>query len=73
MTLIYHRTSGATHVVDSPVPEILEMLGDEALTSVVLLARLSDRFAIPDADLSALEARLDELGACGLVDRRCGT
>lgn len=73
LTLIYHRASGITHVVDSPVPEILELLGDEALTAAALLARLSECFALVDADPSALNARLEELAAAGLVERRCAT
>ena len=27
LTLVYHRSSGITHIVDAPVPEILETLG----------------------------------------------
>ena len=71
LTLIFHRASGITHVVDSPVPEILELFGDEGLTADRLLARLSERFALEDADPAALDARLAELVAAGLVERRC--
>ena len=28
LTLVYHRASGITHVVDAPVPEILEALSE---------------------------------------------
>ncbi|MCD2322562.1 HPr-rel-A system PqqD family peptide chaperone [Sphingomonas sp. IC-56] len=73
LTLIFHRASGITHVVDSPVPEILELLGDDALTTEQLLARLADHFAVADADADALRARLDELVVAGLVERRCAT
>ncbi|UZK66210.1 HPr-rel-A system PqqD family peptide chaperone [Sphingomonas sp. M1-B02] len=73
LTLIFHRASGITHVVDSPVPEILEALGDEALTSESLLQRLADRFDLVDADPLSLAVRLDELVAAGLVERRCAT
>jgi len=69
LTLIFHRASGITHVVDSPVPEILEALGDEALGLDALLARLGERFDLADADPAALASRLDELAAAGLVER----
>jgi len=69
LTLIYHRASGITHVVDSPVPEILEALGDEALSVDVLLGRLADAFDLADADPIALAVRLDELVSAGLVER----
>jgi PqqD family protein of HPr-rel-A system len=69
LTLIYHRASGITHIVDAPVPEILEALGGEALGLDALLARLGERFELADADPGALAARLDELAAAGLVER----
>ena len=68
LTLIYHRASGITHVVDSPVPELLAAL-DEPLAIDALLARLAERFELGDADPAALAARLDELAAAGLVER----
>jgi PqqD family protein of HPr-rel-A system len=73
LTLIFHRASGITHVVDSPVPEILELLQEEAVTAELLLARLADRFALADADADALRARLHELVVAGLLERRCAT
>jgi PqqD family protein of HPr-rel-A system len=72
LTLIYHRASGLTHVVDAPVPEILEALGEGALPLDALLARLAERFELVDADPMALAVRLDELVAAGLVERSCG-
>ena len=70
LTLIYHRASGITHIVDAPVPEILEALGGEALSVDALLARLGERFDLADADPMALAIRLDELVAAGLVERQ---
>ena len=69
LTLIYHRASGITHIVDAPVPEILEALGAEALTVDALLARLAEVFDLADADPAALAVRLDELVVAGLVER----
>jgi len=68
LTLIYHRASGITHVVDAPVPEILEALA-EPLGIDLLLARLAAGYDLLDADPAALAARLDELAAAGLVER----
>ena len=73
LTLIYHRASGLTHIVDAPVPEILALLQDAALSLDALLALLAERFELIDADPVALAARLDELVAAGLVERLCGT
>lgn len=71
LTLIYHRASGITHIVDAPVPEILEVLGDDALTLPALLERLAERYELGDPDPMALAVRLDELVAAGLVERLC--
>ncbi|HEX8303007.1 HPr-rel-A system PqqD family peptide chaperone [Sphingomonas sp.] len=68
LTLIYHRASGITHVVDAPVPEILEALA-EPLSVDALLARLAAEYDLLDADPLALAVRLDELATAGLVER----
>lgn len=68
MTLVYHRASGITHVVASPVPELLATLG-EPLTLDALLARLAQDYELGDADPAALAERLAELEAAGLVSR----
>jgi PqqD family protein of HPr-rel-A system len=66
---VYHRPSAQTHLVVSPVPEILEALAGEWLDAGTLLAGLSERYDMPDADAAALAARLDELVGTGLVER----
>jgi PqqD family protein of HPr-rel-A system len=67
-TLIFHRPSGLSHLVTAPAPEIIEVLGDEALTRATLMARLGERFELADASIEALDARLSELVAVGLVE-----
>lgn len=67
LTLIYHRASGITHLVDSPVPELLDLLA-EPLTLDQALAALSERFDLVDPDRDALVARIEELVASGLVE-----
>ena len=69
LTVIYHRASGITHIVDSPVPELLEALGDDPLTLDQTLAALAAAHDLIDPDAGALAARLDELVAAGLVER----
>ena len=68
LTTIYHRTSGITHVVASPVPELLAALADP-LTVDALFAKLTQDYDLPDADRAALIDRLAELEAAGLVSR----
>lgn len=67
MTLIYHRASGQTHVVASPVPELLEIMDETPADVATLLGRLGERFDVGDPDAAALTARLDELADSGLV------
>lgn len=68
LTAIYHRASGITHIVDSPVPELLEALAEPRSLSD-LLAHLATRYELRDADLDRLSERLAELEAAGLVSR----
>lgn len=68
LTAIYHRTSGITHVVASPVPELLAALV-RPLTIDALLSALARDYDLPDADRAALAERLDELVEAGLVSR----
>ena len=68
LTLIYHRASGMTHLVDSPVPELLDLLA-EPLTLDQALVALTERFDLVDPDRAALAARIEELVASGLVER----
>jgi len=69
MTLIYHRASGQTHVVASPVPELIEILDETPRDVAALLARLTEQFDLDDPDEAALIARLDELSDIGLAIR----
>ena len=67
LTAVYHRPSGVTHLVDAPVPELLELLGEGPADAAALLGQLQASFDIADADASALAARLEEMVALGLA------
>jgi PqqD family protein of HPr-rel-A system len=71
LTLIYHIPSSTTHVVASPVPEMLDALGQGPAAAGDLLARLRGMFELGEAEQAeaAIVARLAELEAIGLVYR----
>ncbi|EQA98975.1 hypothetical protein V475_14865 [Sphingobium baderi LL03] len=68
--LLYHRPSGQTHIVISPVPEILEAMEDDSPVSVGdLLQRLSRRFDLgpQETALPKIAAHLADMAALGLI------
>ena len=70
LALLYHRPSGMTHIVAPPAPQILEALQEEAGDARAILARIAVRYDIDgEAGVEAIEARLAELEAAGLVRR----
>lgn len=72
LLLIYHRRSGQTHIVVSPLPEILAVMDASTPLSVSdLLDRLSADFDAgdPAEALAAIGAHLEELVLLGLVHR----
>ncbi len=70
MTLIYQRRSGMTHIVAEPVPEILAVMGEDALTAVQVAGRLAGQFDLDSTDAAEIvAARLNELAQLGLVER----
>ncbi|KTE10739.1 HPr-rel-A system PqqD family peptide chaperone [Sphingopyxis sp. H115] len=71
LTAIFDRRSMQTHLVVSPIPEILGAMGDEACNAALLAARLAATFEL-DSEAEAqpiLADRLTELAAMGLVER----
>jgi PqqD family protein of HPr-rel-A system len=70
LTVIFDRRSGQTHVVSSPVPEILDVLGDDRMSQADVLARLQVKFDLENSSdiAAALKARLQELAVLGLVE-----
>ena len=71
ITLIYHRRSGQTHMVMSPVPEILAAMAAEPMGAADVLTALESAFDLSDDGdaLAGIETHLDEMAALGLVHR----
>lgn len=72
ITLLYHRASGQTHMMISPVPEILDALDQvEAATADQLHVWLERQYDLGARDqaIAEIEAHLEGLTALGLVCR----
>lgn len=71
LTAIFDRRSMQTHLVVSPMPEILAAMGGDDCDAATLAARLAENFDFDadDAVLPVLAERLSELAAMGLVTR----
>ncbi|MBO9696229.1 MAG: HPr-rel-A system PqqD family peptide chaperone [Sphingopyxis sp.] len=71
LTAIFDRRSMQTHLVVSPMPEILEAMGEDACNVAALAARLAASFDLDsEGDVRPILAeRLAELTAMGLVER----
>lgn len=67
LSLVWHEPSGATHIVATPAPEILEALQGGPADVAELLRRLHANYDF-DGD-EAIHARLGELEEAGLVRR----
>ncbi|MEJ7934160.1 HPr-rel-A system PqqD family peptide chaperone [Sphingobium sp. AN558] len=70
IVLLFHRPSGQTHIVVSPVPELLDALREGGpATAADLLERLSRDFDLGPIDETGerIEAHLVELLALGLI------
>ena len=67
---LYDRRSGQTHLVASPIPEILTAMQGHEVSVEELIARLSAAYDLPaDEDHTAsIGARLREMTALGLVE-----
>ena len=70
VSALYDKRSGQTHLVASPVPELLTMMQGSDLSVDELLQRLLVHYDLPaDEDHRAsVEARLNELVTLGLVE-----
>ena len=71
LTAIFDRRSMQTHLVVSPMPEILGAMGADACTPAHVAARLAATFDLGSTEDAQpiLADRLCELAAMGLVER----
>ncbi|HEV2866643.1 MAG TPA: HPr-rel-A system PqqD family peptide chaperone, partial [Allosphingosinicella sp.] len=70
LSVLFHRPSGMTHIVAPPAPQILEALRLGPADAGEVLARMQAWYDFDGDDAAeAVEARLDELEAAGLVSR----
>ena len=70
LVALFHAPSGMTHIVAPPAPQILEALQEGAGDARAILARIAARYELDgDGGAEAIEARLAELEAAGLVRR----
>jgi PqqD family protein of HPr-rel-A system len=68
--VLFHPRSGMTHILAPPSPQILDVLRQGPADAQEVTARLRGRFDFPEAGgAAAVEARLAELEASGLVRR----
>ena len=68
LAALFHRSSGMTHILAPPAPQIIQALADAAADVEELIVRLNAAFEIAGV-AAELEARLAELEAAGLVRR----
>lgn len=68
---VYHRPSGATHLLAAPSPELLDALADGPADAASLRDRLAAHYDLNGEDdaLGAIAARMEELVAAGLAWR----
>jgi PqqD family protein of HPr-rel-A system len=69
LVALFHAPSGMTHIVAPPAPQILEALRQGPADARTLLARISAVYEVEEGGAGAIEARLAELEAAGLVRR----
>lgn len=72
LTAVFDRRSGQTHLLASPLPEMLDALGAGDWTLAAFAAHLASEFEMAgEGDVAArIEQRLAELAALGLVETR---
>jgi len=70
LSVLFHAPSGMTHIVAAPAPQILDALRIGPADAGELIARLGAWYDFDGDDAAdAIDARLEELEAAGLVRR----
>lgn len=65
LVAIFHRASGITHLVASPVPELLVALAGRWMT----LDDIEEKFELVDGDRAGLVTIMNGLVVAGLIER----
>jgi PqqD family protein of HPr-rel-A system len=70
-SILYHRPSGITHIVATPVPELLAVMAGVPADVPTIVARLAAEHEVNGEDAldAIVSARLEELEKAGLVRR----
>jgi len=66
LRLVFHRPSGITHIIASPLPEIFALLSEEACSVQDIWQHLSREYDL-EGESEGLAQHLDELAALGLA------
>ena len=70
LAVLFHVPSGMTHIVAPPAPQILEVLRRGPADAATILERIRADYELDGDDgADAIDARLAELEAAGLVSR----
>lgn len=71
LTALFHLPSGVTHILAPPAPQILDALAKGPATAATILSRIGKAHSLErgPGTRAALDARLAELEAAGLVTR----
>lgn len=65
---LYDASSGHTHLLAPPLPQLLAALGEGPADVRTLLARLHRDYQLPEGAADAIVERCDELVALGLAE-----
>lgn len=77
ISILFHRTSGTTHIVADPMPQIIEVMGSDCLSAAEIEQRLQKLYAMElpqdteetETFEQIITARLEEFVALGLVQK----
>jgi len=69
LVAVYHRPSGATHLLAAPSPELLDALAEGPADAAELRARLAALYELDGDGTAMIDARMEELIVAGLAWR----